>query len=49
MGGATCATSIISSAVDTGEKLLQLCEKNVHRNIESLGGDLIPGRVGGAQ
>ena len=35
--------------VDTGDKVLELCSKNIQYNIESLGRDVVPGKVGVAQ
>lgn len=37
------------SSVDTGDEVLELCSKNIHCNIESLGSDLISGEVGMTQ
>ena len=42
-----CNCGII--VVDTGDKVLELCSKNIRYNIESLGRDVVPGEVGMAQ
>lgn len=34
---------------DTGDKLLELCSRNIQCNIKCLGDDLVTGRVGVAQ
>lgn len=48
MGLSSLAAALYANTVictDTGEKLLQLCNKNVHHNVESLGSDLIPATI----